>query len=250
MSYEIIYKKQFVRLEDKFIPLCLSGSNNCYEVGNRGRERRERDWQPIYLGRNENIALTEDTLMERVRSYCCDGEDAQHFMQNGKWVDDEGLVRFFQNGIRSAKTVEELKEKYTVNALKGYFHVFHGSSDKVEQYRPICTSEELKQFLADAEERLLKKQEKESVYICLKMDKDLHLRKTREKKERPKEFYAITVNDIYYLYRLTSCRIKYGSFSKSARRFRSRREAQTYIREKLKDRFASVRFSVTPVGKN
>lgn len=53
MSYEIIYDKQFVKLERQdqetvFIPMIYAGSNNCYDVTcdslGRQRERRERSW--------------------------------------------------------------------------------------------------------------------------------------------------------------------------------------------------------------
>ncbi|MDG1950100.1 MAG: hypothetical protein P8J32_04790 [bacterium] len=53
MSYEIIYDKQFVKLEreDKptvFIPMIYGGSNNCFDITydrlGRRRERRERSW--------------------------------------------------------------------------------------------------------------------------------------------------------------------------------------------------------------
>ena len=50
--------------------------------------------------------------MERIKSYCDGGEYQEHFIQNGKWVDDKGLIRFIQNGIKNAKTIEELKEDY------------------------------------------------------------------------------------------------------------------------------------------
>jgi len=45
MSYEIIYDKQFVKVNDKtFIPMILAGSNNCYEWSPSGKERRARSW--------------------------------------------------------------------------------------------------------------------------------------------------------------------------------------------------------------
>jgi hypothetical protein len=45
MSYEIIYDKQFVKVnENTFIPMILAGSNNCYEWSPSGKERRARSW--------------------------------------------------------------------------------------------------------------------------------------------------------------------------------------------------------------
>lgn len=41
MSYSIVYNKQFLKIDDKIIPLVLYGSNNCYEPLPNGRQRRE-----------------------------------------------------------------------------------------------------------------------------------------------------------------------------------------------------------------
>lgn len=38
MSYEIVYNRQFLKIDDKIIPLVLYGSNNCYEVMWNGKE--------------------------------------------------------------------------------------------------------------------------------------------------------------------------------------------------------------------
>lgn len=45
MSYEIVYNKQFLKIDGKIIPLALYGSNNCYEPLPNGRQRREREWK-------------------------------------------------------------------------------------------------------------------------------------------------------------------------------------------------------------
>jgi hypothetical protein len=45
MSYEILYDKQFIKLDDnKFVPMIYAGSNNCYESTYNGRDRRSRSW--------------------------------------------------------------------------------------------------------------------------------------------------------------------------------------------------------------
>ena len=42
MSYEIVYNRQFLKVDDKIIPLVLYGSNNCYQYDyNTGKEKRE-----------------------------------------------------------------------------------------------------------------------------------------------------------------------------------------------------------------
>ena len=38
MSYQIYYDKAFIKVEDKFVPMINSGSNNCWEVNFFGKE--------------------------------------------------------------------------------------------------------------------------------------------------------------------------------------------------------------------
>ena len=52
MSYEIIYDKNFIKVEQEnketvYCPMIYAGSNNCYEHSYNGRERRARDWSPF-----------------------------------------------------------------------------------------------------------------------------------------------------------------------------------------------------------
>jgi len=126
MSYEIVYNKQFLKIDGKIIPLILHGSNNCYEILSDGRQRRKREWSTIYIGgSNRSIVSTEAEIMKEIKSCCDGGEYQEHFVQNRKWVNDKGLIRFFQNGIKNAKTIEELKSKPGARqryaAMKKYF---------------------------------------------------------------------------------------------------------------------------------
>lgn len=67
MSYEIIYDKNFIKVEQKnketvYCPMVYTGSNNCYEYYN-GRERRERSWVPFtYIANGKLLATKEEML--------------------------------------------------------------------------------------------------------------------------------------------------------------------------------------------
>lgn len=162
MSYEIVYNRQFLRIDEKIIPLVLSGSNNCYEPLSNGRQRRERSWNPIYIGSNKQITLEKADLMKMAESLCDGGEYQEHFMQNGKWVDDKGLIRFFQNGIKKAKTIEELKEDYFFRGMHGYISVWKGYDEIIENRVNIYSSDDLRKFLDVAKNRLDNREEKRS----------------------------------------------------------------------------------------
>jgi hypothetical protein len=83
MSYEIVYNRQFLKIDGKIIPLALYGSNNCTEYHN-GRERREREWYSMYFNAgNQIIAVTEEEILNTIQSYT-GGKYQQHFMKNSK----------------------------------------------------------------------------------------------------------------------------------------------------------------------
>ena len=107
MSYEIVYSKQFLKIDGKIIPLVLYGSSNCQQFVN-GKWRRSREWDAMYItGSNKSIVFTEKEIIKEIELCCDGGKYQEHFMYNGKFVDDKGLIRFFQNGIKNAKTIEQ-----------------------------------------------------------------------------------------------------------------------------------------------
>lgn len=65
MSYEILYDKQFIKINDNlFAPIILAGSNNCCECGRNGRNgRRSRSWwNDKYICNNKHTASKEEIL--------------------------------------------------------------------------------------------------------------------------------------------------------------------------------------------
>lgn len=241
MSYEIVYNKQFIKIDDKIIPLVLYGSNNCYTTSISGRDRRERSWNPMYYGRNIMIANTEEEIMNRINSFC-GGQYEEHFVYNNKWVNDAGLIRFFKNGIKNAKTIEELIEQYLISGLSGHLSVWNKLHNETENRTWISSSEDLRTFLTIAQTRLDNKTDDEEIYICLEylVEKfEPRNKKHRTPKERLTNYYAIKVNGIGYLTKLTSRRIRYCSLCSSTKQFKTEKEANKYV-EKLKDRFNST----------
>lgn len=242
MSYTIVYKRQFLKIDNKIIPLVLYGSNNCYTTTWTGRDKREREWYPMYFGHNNMIAQTEDQIMEKIHLVCENSSYQEHFMRNGKWVNNAGLVRFFKNGIKDAKTVEELYDIYFFYGLTGYFSVWEpGMNEHIENRVSISSSDDVRAFLAAAQERLNKKAEKETVYICLKYnDENFQLKEPKVRNCTPKEkltdFYAIKINNTGYLFQLTRRRIRYTYYSDGAKQFKTEKEATKYL-QKIKERF-------------
>ncbi|MFG6378283.1 MAG: hypothetical protein K1W19_08220 [Lachnospiraceae bacterium] len=248
MSYEIVYNKQFLKIDGNIIPLALCGSSNCYESLPNGRQRREREWNAIYIGgSNKTIAVTEAEIMERIKSYCDGGEYQEHFIQNGKWVDDKGLIRFFQNGIKNAKTIEELKENYFFRGMQGYFSVWKGMDNKIESVFNIYSSEDLRKFLNAAQDRLDKRADEEGIYICLHYYNekfDSRVKPEQKQKECLADYFSIKVGSHdNYLVKQTSRRIKYTSLCNLTKQFKTEKEANKYV-EKLIEKGFKIDFSV------
>lgn len=240
MGYEIVYNRQFLKIDDKIIPLVLYGSNNAYEIMWNGKERRERSWNPMYLGSNKIIAMTENELMEFIEG-CCGDTCQNHFMRNSKLVDDKGLISFFKNGIKNAKTIEEMNENYYFSGMQGYFSVWRGMNNTIENKVEINSSEDLRKYLSEIQKRLDNKTNNENIYFCLRYyDEEFKSRvpKERKPKERLTDYYAIKVNGYNYLLQLTKTRIKYCSLCNKTKQFKTEKEANKYI-EKIKDRFTA-----------
>jgi len=71
--------------------MILCGSNNCWQTSWNGKERRERYWTPYW---EQTVpAFTPDELIKRAEGYC-GGEYQEHFMRDGKWVNDAAFLRF------------------------------------------------------------------------------------------------------------------------------------------------------------
>ena len=137
MSYDIIYNKQFVKIRKtrEVIPMLLAGSSNCFEIGFKRRNgRRVRSWDSLrYYNGKGKVSEKPDVILRKLdaelnryireqRKREDGGKPAhvkQHFGYYAAIVVGSGrcygtswpLYRSqFVNGIRNAKTIEELNE--------------------------------------------------------------------------------------------------------------------------------------------
>lgn len=66
MSTNIIYDKQFIKVESKFIPMIFAGSSNCYQYDRSNRGRRDRSWfNDTYITDGKKM-VTNEELLQRV----------------------------------------------------------------------------------------------------------------------------------------------------------------------------------------
>ena len=137
MSHQIIYNRLFIKAIDKdnsvlYIPMVLSGSNNCTQINDKGREIRERSWYNSKFLTNDKIFETETNILKKIDDYRLElierwkgenGEDwskykDEHFGSfacvrfTGKpYCSFNTYKNFYALGMKQALTMEQLKEK-------------------------------------------------------------------------------------------------------------------------------------------
>ena len=169
MSYEILYGRQFVSLGDgTYMPLILSGSNNC-TMFRHGREVLERHWW--VLGQGDTLAKSREHLIGWISTCTEYSPDSEWFMRSGKWLLAKDMVHWMESGIKSARTIEEIKELLPMQSLHCSVVVYDESksySEKGYQVNEndmyISTTEELIKWIYDYNERRNNKGKHERVY--------------------------------------------------------------------------------------
>lgn len=248
MSYSIVYAREFIKAGDgRILPLVLCGSNNCWTMGVSGRESRERHWNLMYIKNNEIPALLPEQLIDKVKAYI-PSEYQQHFMRNGKWVDDARLMRFFENGIKKAKTLEEINDELLVKSLLcGEVYYYKGYDAVCIHSSTIKSTEQLDDFLSEADRLICENKDAHKLYVDISFDIEKPLERekvARNKKERLKQFYVVTTN-FGYVSSLTRSGIYSTHSANHAKQFKTEKEAAKWIKDRdIERRFQKLKFGV------
>lgn len=198
MSYEIVYNHFTVKVEENcFVPFVYWGSNNCYQMSDRGRQIRERHWSvagfllkgKLFFSSTEEIEQAFERFVEERDSSVEEKEYRDNFASHmgisyprkGNVYDIESWKRVFVNSAKKAYTLQDLIEA--------------GIELKFEKSRSISSKADLELALLTA--RLLGK--KINGYdLALDGDINWFLRKNKEKRKRP-ERVVIDVSSYYVL---------------------------------------------------
>lgn len=173
MSYTIVYGRQFVRTTRGIVPLVLCGCNNVWSTNySTGKERRSRNWE-VYL--NDLLELPDDELMRVLRNRY-DPDDQECFMYNGKWMTGADVIRFFENGVKSAMSIDEIREQLPRQALDCHLSVWpsdinEGNRTSNRQY--VKTTDELEAWIDTV--RPIADEEKAkgcAVYFCIRFQRE------------------------------------------------------------------------------
>lgn len=254
MSYEIVYAREFLKTKDgRIIPLVLMGSNNCWTRTCTGRDRRERHWLALLSRTGESPAMAADELLERVYQ-CVPSKYQEHFVRNGKWVDDDAFVRFFKNGIKKAKTLEELNEELLVKEYpRGEVYYYDQKYDAVcLDSKVICSSDDLEEFLSKAEKIVNENKTEHKCVIDISFnDGDVLERpkKQRIKKEILRHQFYVVKTQEGYIRKLVAGRLYATGVTEYAKQFAKRKDAEKWIKDRnLERRFQRQTFEVEYVA--
>ena len=256
MSYEIVYSRNFIKTERGILPLGLAGSNNCYEYTWRG-ERREHNWGCLYF---EFGFYSKDQIMGKIKSFT-PSEYQQHFKLRGKWVDDKALIKFYENGIKEAHTVEEWlennvtycgKSKYNTKSLDvgvcGWEREKFGNHIKTLM-KSISTEQELLAWYDEAKKYVAENQEKYDLYLNISFGSGIDC-VTYKKEKIEKEIKGqvlIKHNKKYYIHKDS----KYHSTSdiNDARIFENQDQAKEYIESEKQKGYSVKNYSIVSYDK-
>ncbi len=137
MSYEIIYSKQFIKVnEHQVIPMLLQGSNNCYDTQTG---RRARDWHNTFAHNPKGLIANNCDIIESLRAMQNNyvTNRPEYTDKDFGWFDGVALYghrtrnttfnmyfNVYKSGIKKAKTIEQLRaEGVTVKMyLSRYSH--------------------------------------------------------------------------------------------------------------------------------
>lgn len=266
MSYEIIYNRQFIKVDDnRVIPFLEMGSNNCYEATGSGR-KRARSWGNSYGFTNGCIIAYNDELLYNIDNY--EKEIIERSKKNveeygDSWAYDpkrfgyhtgisfygrgtrsttfSAFRSYYKNGIKTAKTIEELKE----HGVQFYLTVYRWKDEDILskglEIKPDVTFESTEQMINTINEYEEYYGGKVSLYINLlgsdwnlvQMIKDKNRekrmnRKTKEKTLTNEYFTLVSKNNGGYFVRFTARGYRYSYFQSSGKKFLTEKQAEKF----------------------
>lgn len=109
MSSQIFYKKAFIKVDDKFIPLVNQGASNCSSFNFEGREVADMYWSVLRYPFNDRLIFTEDEIREIARRHEeCNTSNRGGTRKSHNTAFEVGeFERWILAGMKSAYTVEE-----------------------------------------------------------------------------------------------------------------------------------------------
>jgi len=237
MSYTIIYNKAFIKIQDKYIPIIQYGDNNCYDISNRGKDIPAKNWDvwnyTIDGRMKDTILFNRDEITEIATSFGTPNSYGEylHRTRNTCFKSFMEGMRWFDNGVKYAKTIEE----YEKDGNTIYFRVTDFKKPYGETLVFNCFINSESQLLELLEQ--YKSDKKNDYYVSIGFqDRELYKPRKRrafKEKKRVESSYAIKIDSEYYFVSKKKYGYKYSPYSSASKYFKSMADAQRYINNNL-----------------
>ena len=271
MSYTILYAKQFIKIDEKrVIPFILQGDNNVYETD----RKRARDWSDSYMF-NKTIVTSNEALLQEIERFKQDTiERCNEYVKqyDETWAYDEkrfgyhtgiavggrhttkttfGMFKnFFANGIKDAKTIEELRELGCSLGIRVSSYDNKNITEAGLEIKPTVNFTSTEQAIATIEEyEAYYKGHNVYLYIyAYGMDRVVEkTKKTKTPKKIEKVDQYFQINTPFGLFVKNTARgFQYSRWN--AKAFRTERDAKRSL-DILKNKFPQHNFTVELVQK-
>ena len=269
MSYDILYRRSFIKVSDtKTIPVVEGGSNNCYESGRGSKMRRTRDWYNLtYITDGKIIAENSDIeahiMKDNAELIQRNEERNKDYIANGNadWIDVYSPERwgyftaiaiqgcstrgtsfsayknFIMGGIKRALTVEQLRGLY-INVHIQSSYDYNGEMYKEANKEPLSkypkTTEELIQMIEEGEKYFAGTKISIGVTISASeydLEKLIKAKTKKETKFVEKENYFVFASLHGYLVKFTRRGFRYSPYQNgtSNKRAFTEKEAQKML---------------------
>jgi hypothetical protein len=251
MSYDIIYDKMFVKVNDKtFIPMILAGSSNCTEWSPSGKERRARSWSNFSFLLSGGLAGSMEQMLEK--HSLSDGGGGCN-MTYGRYL---GITK---TGCKKALTIEQLAEENVYLSIKTYRD--NKTDDKLKSLglEPLSftprTTQELEDFLEGTAPKYMPLTHLHASFSGMfenspKWIRRKYFPKVKTEKKQILSLYGYTIKAsseeegfIGYLYSFRGGSFRYVQSKTSGKQFIDKKEAER-IAKKMTSRRSGYTFKV------
>lgn len=271
MSYTILYAKQFIKIdENHVIPFILQGDNNVYETD----RKRARDWGNSYAF-TKTMITSNEALMQEIERFKLDTiERCDEYVKqyDDTWAFDEkrfgyhtgiaiggnhttkttfGMFKnFYANGIKDAKTIEELRELNCSIGMRVYRWRKEDITSKGLEIKPdvmFMTTEDAVNKIKEYEDYYAG----HNIYLYLfayGMDRAIAiLKKPKQPKQKVKvdQYFRI---DTPFGYFLKNSKYGFNYSAWNAKPFRTEKDAKRSL-DTLQKKFPQHKFEIQLVQK-
>ena len=124
MSYDVVYERVFITTPLGYVPLLLSANSSCATLCN-GRWVMAKNWS--VWGRGPCYTVQE---FEQMIEFICENGPYGHFKYKGRWLYNEGLRKFYKNGLRQSRTIEEITRIIPRATLKCCLYIYNSNKKR------------------------------------------------------------------------------------------------------------------------